>query len=175
MSRTTDSLTLPTAMHSGGGHQPGRPEPGGGGGATTGPSSGGKLRHWTTSRSADHRSDSGPGAAVEQRGGGNRTDSWWKIHLFRGMVNDVRRRAPYYWSDWRDAWDYRVVPSTIYMYFAKYEPALAFSLDMFTKTNMQYGVNEVLLASVLGAVVFAILACQPLVIVGVTGPITVFN
>lgn len=54
-------------------------------------------------------------------------------------------------------------------------PALAFSLDMFTKTNMQYGVNEVLLASVLGAVVFSIIACQPLVIVGVTGPITVFN
>lgn len=34
---------------------------------------------------------------------------------------------------------------------------------------MSYGVNEVLLASVLGAVVFAILAAQPLVIVGVTG------
>jgi MFS superfamily sulfate permease-like transporter len=46
---------------------------------------------------------------------------------------------------------------------------------MFTKTNMSYGVNEVLLASVLGAVVFAVLAAQPLVISGVTGPITVFN
>lgn len=46
---------------------------------------------------------------------------------------------------------------------------------MFSKTNMSYGVNEVLLASVLGAVVFAIAAAQPLVIVGVTGPITVFN
>jgi boron transporter len=54
-------------------------------------------------------------------------------------------------------------------------PALAFSLDMFTKTQMQYGVNEVLLSSVLGAVVFSLLACQPLTIVGVTGPITVFN
>ncbi|KAI0471925.1 HCO3 transporter family-domain-containing protein [Xylariaceae sp. FL0804] len=100
---------------------------------------------------------------------------WWKIHLFRGMVNDVRRRAPYFWSDWADAWDYRVVPSTVYMYFANIMPALAFSLDMFTKTDMQYGVNEVLLSSVLGAVVFAVFACQPLVIVGVTGPITVFN
>ena len=49
------------------------------------------------------------------------------------------------------------------------------SLDMLHKTNMQYGVNEVLLASVLGAVVFSVVACQPLVIVGVTGPITVFN
>jgi hypothetical protein len=47
--------------------------------------------------------------------------------------------------------------------------------DRFTKTNMSYGVNEVLLASVLGSVVFAVFAAQPLVIVGVTGPITVFN
>ncbi|KAI1126055.1 HCO3 transporter family-domain-containing protein [Nemania abortiva] len=100
---------------------------------------------------------------------------WWKIHFFRGIINDIRRRAPFYWSDWLDAWDYRVIPATVYMYFANILPALAFSLDMFTKTNMQYGVNEVLLASVLGAVVFSIIACQPLVIVGVTGPITVFN
>lgn len=46
---------------------------------------------------------------------------------------------------------------------------------MFTSTGSTYGVNEVLLASVLGSVVFAVFACQPLVIVGVTGPITVFN
>jgi hypothetical protein len=46
---------------------------------------------------------------------------------------------------------------------------------MFAKTNSSFGVNEVLLSSVLGAVVFSLLAAQPLVIVGVTGPITVFN
>ncbi|CAG8288235.1 unnamed protein product [Penicillium olsonii] len=119
------------------------------------------------------------------------TSKWWHVHLFRGMVNDVKRRAPYYWSDWTDAWDYRVVPATIYMYFANILPALAFSLDMFEKTSQSYGVNEVLLASVLGAIVFALFAAQPLVIVGVTGeywfpisvntelmnigPITVFN
>ena len=34
---------------------------------------------------------------------------------------------------------------------------------------MSYGVNEVLLSSVLGAVVFAVFSAQPLVIVGVTG------
>lgn len=48
-------------------------------------------------------------------------------------------------------------------------PALAFSLDMFSKTGSNYGVNEVLLASVLGSLVFAVFAAQPLVIVGVTG------
>ncbi|KKA19433.1 Anion exchange family protein [Rasamsonia emersonii CBS 393.64] len=100
---------------------------------------------------------------------------WWRVRLFRGMINDIKRRAPFYWSDWRDAWDYRVVPATVYMYFANILPALAFSLDMFEKTNHSYGVNEVLLASVLGAVVFSFFAAQPLVIVGVTGPITVFN
>ena len=47
--------------------------------------------------------------------------------------------------------------------------------NRFEKTAMSFGVNEVLLASVLGAVVFSAFAAQPLVIVGVTGPITVFN
>jgi len=47
-------------------------------------------------------------------------DRWWKIQYFQGMTNDIKRRAPYYWSDWADAWDYRVVPATVYMYFAKY-------------------------------------------------------
>ncbi|KAM0332996.1 hypothetical protein ACHAQA_001653 [Verticillium albo-atrum] len=105
----------------------------------------------------------------------NGTAKWWQVRLFRGMINDVRRRAPYYGSDWSDAWDYRVVPATVYMYFANILPALAFSLDMFTSTGSSYGVNEVLLASVLGSVLFALFSCQPLVIVGVTGPITVFN
>jgi hypothetical protein len=46
-------------------------------------------------------------------GEGRRSPSkWWQIKLFKGMVNDVRRRAPYYFSDYMDAWDYRVVPST---------------------------------------------------------------
>lgn len=40
------------------------------------------------------------------------------------MINDIRRRAPFYWSDWKDAWDYRVVPATVYMYFAKYVPKI---------------------------------------------------
>ncbi|KAI6251505.1 hypothetical protein HI914_00541 [Erysiphe necator] len=103
------------------------------------------------------------------------SSQWWKIHLFSGMIEDVRRRLPFYWSDWKDAWDYRVIPATLYIYFANILPALAFSLDMFTKTNMIFGVNEVLVASILGSVIFSLLAAQPLVIVGVTGPITVFN
>ncbi|KAI1096718.1 HCO3 transporter family-domain-containing protein [Rostrohypoxylon terebratum] len=173
MSQTADSLTFPTAMHSSGGNC------GGGtaesGGAGPGASAGAKIRRWANSLLTSRDEFNHSNTDQRRYGANQEPEEWWKIHLFHGMANDLRRRAPYYWSDWRDAWDYRVVPSTVYMYFANILPALAFSLDMFTKTNMQYGVNEVLLASVLGAVVFAILACQPLVIVGVTGPITVFN
>ena len=50
-----------------------------------------------------------------------RKPRWWKIRPFRGMIDDVKRRLPFYWSDWRDAWDYRVIPATVYMYFAKYD------------------------------------------------------
>lgn len=53
-------------------------------------------------------------------------------------------------------------------------PALAFSLDMFQNTGSNYGVNEVLLASVLGSVVFSIFSAQPLVIVGVTGKCAIY-
>lgn len=49
-----------------------------------------------------------------------RQPRWWKIRFFKGMIDDVKRRAPFYWSDWTDAWDYRVIPATTYMYFAKY-------------------------------------------------------
>lgn len=54
----------------------------------------------------------------ERRGRDKRR--WWKIHLFRGMIKDVKRRVPYYGSDWTDAWNYRVIPATVYMFFAKY-------------------------------------------------------
>jgi hypothetical protein len=46
---------------------------------------------------------------------------------------------------------------------------MAFALDMIRETNNNFGVNEVLLSSVLAAVMFAIFAGQPLCIVGVTG------
>jgi hypothetical protein len=114
-----------------------------------------------------------------------RKSIWDKLglHPFRGMWKDIHRRIPYYLTDWTDAWTYRVIPSTVDMYFKKYVsnqpskilmldsllPAIAFALDMFRETNNNFGVNEVLLSSVFAAVMFAMFAGQPLVIVGVTG------
>lgn len=63
-----------------------------------------------------------------------RQPRWWKIRWFKGMVDDVKRRAPFYWSDWTDAWDYRVVPATTYMYFAKYVEKLPMPMHLLPST-----------------------------------------
>lgn len=93
----------------------------------------------------------------------------------RGIIRDIKNRLPYYASDWTDAWDYRVIPSTIYIFFANILPAIAFAQDMFDRTKNAYGVNEVLMASAMGGIVFGVFGGQPLCIVGVTGPIAIFN
>lgn len=91
------------------------------------------------------------------------------------MYHDVKRRLPYYWSDIRDALTYRAFASTIRMYFVNVLPAIAFTLDMYRRTGEFFGVNEALFASALAAMVFSLLSCQPLTIVGVTGLIALFN
>lgn len=42
-----------------------------------------------------------------------------KIRVFSGIINDIRSRAPYYVSDWTDAWNYRVIPAIVLIFFAK--------------------------------------------------------
>ncbi|KAG8706677.1 hypothetical protein FRC08_000910, partial [Ceratobasidium sp. 394] len=97
-----------------------------------------------------------------------------RLRPFAGMLADVKARAPYYVSDWTDAWTYRVVPATAMIFFANVLPGIAFSLDLI-ETTEQYGVTEVLLSSFMAAFIFSIFSCQPLCVAGVTGPITVLN
>jgi hypothetical protein len=54
-------------------------------------------------------------------------------------------------------------------------PAIAFTLDMYRRTGQFFGINEALFSSALAAMVFSLLSCQPLTIVGVTGLIALFN
>jgi hypothetical protein len=54
-------------------------------------------------------------------------------------------------------------------------PAIAFTLDMYRRTGGFFGINEALFSSALAAIVFSLLSCQPLTIVGVTGLIALFN
>ena len=42
------------------------------------------------------------------------------ITIGSGILRDIRARAPFYVSDWKDAWNYRVIPAIILIFFAKY-------------------------------------------------------
>ncbi|GMF12615.1 unnamed protein product [Ambrosiozyma monospora] len=46
---------------------------------------------------------------------------------------------------------------------------------MFDHTHNSYGLNEILMSSAMGGIVFGLFAGNPLCIVGVTGPISIFN
>jgi hypothetical protein len=51
----------------------------------------------------------------EENMSGKRKQAWyirWIKGWGSGMRNDISNRLPYYWSDWTDAWNYRVVPAT---------------------------------------------------------------
>lgn len=106
--------------------------------------------------------------------------SWlYELRPFRGMWSDVRRRLPYYKSDWVDAlWPCNwmtVGTSVVRIFFINLMPALAYVLDMTERTDHSYGVNEVILASALAAIVFAVFSVQPLTFVGVTGLTDLMN
>jgi hypothetical protein len=66
-------------------------------------------------------SDVPPSAPVQQQAGHRRSGL---IHrtlgsLGRGIRLDIKARAPYYMSDWTDAWNYRIVPATCLIFFSK--------------------------------------------------------
>lgn len=43
----------------------------------------------------------------------------WIRRLGFGIIYDIRARAPWYLSDWKDAYNYRVIPATALIFFAK--------------------------------------------------------
>lgn len=45
---------------------------------------------------------------------------------FGGLINDVKRRAPYYKSDFLDGLNYQCLSAAIFMYFAALSTAITF-------------------------------------------------
>ncbi|KAG7873676.1 hypothetical protein KL938_005086 [Ogataea parapolymorpha] len=94
----------------------------------------------------------------------------------RGIYTDIKTRLiPYYASDITDGFTYRVIPAAVYIFFTNLLPAMAFAQDMYDHANRSYGTNEVLLSSAMAGIIFGLFSGTPLCIVGVTGPISIFN
>jgi len=92
-----------------------------------------------------------------------------------GILQDVRRKLPTYASDFRDGLNPKCMASTLFLYFACLAPAVTFGGLMAVATGGQIGAVEMLLASAVCGVVYALTAGQPLIILGGTGPLLVFT
>ena len=84
---------------------------------------GGAADDQTDPRTFDTSGPSSTAVSTRQRPGLRRnfivSSKLPSVRPFYGIVQDIRSRAPYYASDWTDAWNYRVIPATLLIFFAK--------------------------------------------------------
>ncbi|KAH8270096.1 hypothetical protein KR018_003994 [Drosophila ironensis] len=99
-----------------------------------------------------------------------------KTHrLWGGLRNDLKRRMPMYKSDIMDGLNTETLAATIFMYFACLSTAITFGGLVSAKTQSWIGISETLISCSLVGIIFHCLSCQPLVIIGTTGPLLLFD
>ncbi|XP_028288075.1 anion exchange protein 2b isoform X2 [Parambassis ranga] len=94
---------------------------------------------------------------------------------FGGLIQDVRRRYPKYISDFKDALNSQCMAAVIFIYFAALSPAITFGGLLGEKTDGLIGVSELIVSTAVQGVIFCLLGAQPLLIVGFSGPLLVFE
>ncbi|XP_039645425.1 anion exchange protein 2b isoform X2 [Perca fluviatilis] len=94
---------------------------------------------------------------------------------FGGLIRDVRRRYPKYLSDFKDALNSQCMAAVIFIYFAALSPAITFGGLLGEKTDGLIGVSELIVSTAVQGVIFCLLGAQPLLIVGFSGPLLVFE
>ncbi|XP_062382111.1 anion exchange protein 2a [Sardina pilchardus] len=95
--------------------------------------------------------------------------------LFGGVVRDVQRRYPKYLSDFKDALNPQCMAAVIFIYFAALSPAITFGGLLGEKTGGLIGVSELIIATAVHGVLFSLIGAQPLLVVGFSGPLLVFE
>ncbi|XP_043248807.1 band 3 anion transport protein isoform X1 [Colletes gigas] len=94
---------------------------------------------------------------------------------FGGLINDIKRRYPFYLSDFTDGLNSSCLAAAIFMYFAALCTAITFGGLMSDKTHDVIGISETLVSGSWTGVVMALFSTQPLVIIGTTGPLLLFD
>uniref|UniRef100_A0A8C6U9Y6 Anion exchange protein n=1 Tax=Neogobius melanostomus TaxID=47308 RepID=A0A8C6U9Y6_9GOBI len=94
---------------------------------------------------------------------------------FGGLIRDVQRRYPKYLSDFKDALNSQCMAAVIFIYFAALSPAITFGGLLGEKTEGLIGVSELIVSTAVQGVIFCLLGAQPLLVVGFSGPLLVFE
>jgi hypothetical protein len=99
----------------------------------------------------------------------------WTRRFAGGLMEDLRRKLPWYCSDWKDGFHLKALGAILVLFLACFTPAIAFGglMDKVTKGNI--GVSEMVLATALCGCLFAVFSGQPLIVLGGTGPMLVFT
>ncbi|NXP79662.1 S4A8 protein, partial [Ramphastos sulfuratus] len=95
--------------------------------------------------------------------------------LFGGFVRDVKRKAPWFWSDFRDGASLQCLASFLFLYCACMSPVITFGGLLGEATHGHISAMESLLGASMTGVVYSLFAGQPLTILGSTGPVLVFE
>lgn len=94
---------------------------------------------------------------------------------FGGMVKDIKRRYRHYISDYTDALNPQVLAAIIFIYFAALSPAITFGGLLADKTEKYMGVSELMISTSIQGVIFCLIAAQPVLVIGFSGPLLVFE
>ncbi|KAG7252667.1 hypothetical protein CRUP_006555 [Coryphaenoides rupestris] len=94
---------------------------------------------------------------------------------FGGMMRDIRRRYQHYRSDITDALNSQVLAAVIFIYFAALSPAITFGGLLADKVDNMMGVSELLISTSVQGIVFCFVAAQPVLVIGFSGPLLVFE
>ncbi|XP_039286283.1 anion exchange protein 2 isoform X2 [Nilaparvata lugens] len=94
---------------------------------------------------------------------------------FGGLFNDIRRRWPHYKSDIIDGLNAQCFAGAIFIYFAALSAAITFGGLLADKTGNLIGISETLVSTSLSGVLFGLISGQPLIIIGTTGPLLLFD
>ncbi|XP_074553241.1 solute carrier family 4 member 1a (Diego blood group) isoform X2 [Halichoeres trimaculatus] len=94
---------------------------------------------------------------------------------FGGMVKDIKRRYRHYISDYTDALNPQVLAAIIFIYFAALSPAITFGGLLADKTERMMGVSELMISTSIQGVIFCLIAAQPVLVIGFSGPLLVFE
>ena len=92
-----------------------------------------------------------------------------------GLWADIKRRGACYASDFSDGVHPKVLASVLFLFFACLAPAVTFGGVLAELTDNQIGVVEMLVATAIGGVLYALTAGQPMILLGGTGPLLVFT
>ncbi|XP_037341100.2 electrogenic sodium bicarbonate cotransporter 1-like isoform X2 [Pungitius pungitius] len=92
-----------------------------------------------------------------------------------GLVLDVKRKLPFFASDFYDALHIQSLSAILFIYLGTVTNAITFGGLLGDATENMQGVLESFLGTALTGTVFCLLAGQPLTILSSTGPVLVFE